>query len=103
MKFKLQWIFTLLLALSMQLSFAQEKTVTGVVSDGSGPVPGANVVVKGTKSGVQTDFDGKYTIKAKAGEVLVISYTGKKVAKISVTAASTYNVSLKDDVEGEKK
>jgi hypothetical protein len=39
--------FTLLLALSMQLCFAQEKTVTGVVSDASGPLPGANVIVKG--------------------------------------------------------
>lgn len=53
----------------MQFSFAQEKTVSGVVSDASGPIPGANVVVKGTKNGVQTDFDGKYAIKAKVGDV----------------------------------
>jgi hypothetical protein len=43
------WILTLLIALSMQFSFAQEKTVSGVVSDSSGPLPGVNVVVKGTK------------------------------------------------------
>jgi hypothetical protein len=57
----------------MQFSFAQEKTVTGVVSDKTGPIPGANVVVKGTTRSTQTDFDGKYSIKAKAGEVLLIS------------------------------
>ena len=98
MRSKFKWIFTLLVAFTMQFSFAQEKTVTGLVSDELGPIAGANVVVEGTTRGTTTDFDGKYTIKAKQGEVLVISYTGKKVAKISVTAASSYNVSLKDDV-----
>ena len=64
MRSKFKWIFTLLLALSMQFSFAQEKTVTGVVSDESGPLPGASVIVKGTKRGTQTDVDGKYSLKA---------------------------------------
>jgi TonB-linked SusC/RagA family outer membrane protein len=94
MKLKLQWIFTLLLALSMQFSFAQEKTVTGVVSDGSGPVPGANVVVKGTKSGVQTDFDGKYTIKAKTGDILVFSFVGMADGSAKVGASNSINIKL---------
>jgi hypothetical protein len=47
----------------MQFSFAQEKVIKGVVSDSSGPIPGVNVVVKGTKVGIQTDFDGKFSIK----------------------------------------
>ena len=98
MRSKFKWIFTLLVAFTMQFSFAQEKTVTGVVSDELGPIAGANVVVEGTTRGTTTDFDGKYTIKAKQGEVLVFSYTGKKTAKITVAAASAYNVSLKDDV-----
>jgi hypothetical protein len=67
MRSKFKWILTLLIALSMQFSFAQQKTVSGVVSDSSGPVPGVNVVVKGTKSGVQTNMDGRYSIKAKTG------------------------------------
>ncbi|MCF6130845.1 SusC/RagA family TonB-linked outer membrane protein [Flavobacterium wongokense] len=96
MRSKFKWIFTLLLALSLQFSFAQEKTVTGVVSDKSGPLPGANVVVKGTTRSAQTDFDGKYSIKAKAGEVLVISFTGYNDSTVSVGAASSYNVSLKE-------
>ena len=47
MRSKFKWIFALLVALSMQFSFAQEKTVTGTVSDDKGALPGANVVVKG--------------------------------------------------------
>jgi TonB-dependent SusC/RagA subfamily outer membrane receptor len=94
MKFKIKWIYTLLLALSMQFSFAQEKTVSGVVSDGTGPIPGANVVIKGTKNGVQTDFDGKYSIKAKIGDVLVITFVGMQDATAKVGTSNTINVKL---------
>lgn len=99
MRSKFKWIFTLLVAFTMQFSFAQEKTVTGVVSDELGPIAGANVVVEGTTRGTTTDFDGNYTIKAKKGEVLVISYTGKLTVKVAVAAANSYNVSLKDDLK----
>ena len=94
MRLKFKWIYTLLLALSMQFSFSQEKTVSGVVSDGTGPVPGANVIVKGTKNGVQTDFDGKYAIKAKVGDVLVITFVGMQDATAKVGASNTINVKL---------
>jgi TonB-linked SusC/RagA family outer membrane protein len=94
MRSKFKWIFTLLLALSMQFSFAQEKTVTGVVSDKTGPLPGANVVVKGTTKSAQTDFDGKYSIKAKAGEVLVISFVGMLDKSVTVGTANNYSVVL---------
>lgn len=96
MRSKFKWIFTLLLALSMQFSFAQEKTVTGVVSDKTGPIPGANVVVKGTKRSTQTDFDGKYAIKASQGEVLVITFTGYANSTVTVGSANSYNVTLKE-------
>jgi TonB-linked SusC/RagA family outer membrane protein len=94
MKLKFKWIYTLLLALSMQFSFAQEKTVSGVVSDASGPIPGANVVVKGTKNGVQTDFDGKFAIKAKVGDVLMVSFVGMQDASSKVGASNTVNFKL---------
>ncbi len=99
MRSKFKWIFTLLLAFSMQFSFAQEKTVTGVVTDKLGPLPGANVVVKGTTNGVQTDFDGKYSIKAKSGDVLEVSFTGYNAKSITVGASSTYNVVLEEGVQ----
>ena len=69
MKTKLKWVVTLLLALVVQISFAQEKTVSGTVSDSSGSLPGVSVLVKGTKTGTETDFNGKYTIKAKTGDI----------------------------------
>lgn len=60
MKTKFSGILTLLLAFVVQLTFAQEKTVSGTVSDESGlPLPGVNIIVKGTTNGTQTDFDGK--------------------------------------------
>jgi len=96
MRSKFKWIFTLLLALSMQFSFAQEKTVSGVVSEGNLPLPGANVLVKGTKNGVQTDFDGKYSIKAKAGDVLVFSFVGMAETTATVGASNTINITMKD-------
>jgi TonB-linked SusC/RagA family outer membrane protein len=96
MRLQIKWIYTLLLAMVMQFSFAQEKTVSGVVSDGAGPVPGANVIVKGTKNGVQTDFDGKYSIKAKVGDVLVITFVGMQDASVKVGASNTINVKLQE-------
>ena len=94
MRSKFKWIFTLIVALTMQLSFSQEKTVTGTVSDASGTLPGANVVVKGTKLGVETDVDGKYSIKAKQGDVLVVSFVGMQDKFVTVSAASSYNVKM---------
>ena len=98
MRSKFKWIFSLLMALSMQFAFAQERTITGTVSDGAGPVPGVNVQVKGTKVGVQTGFDGKYSIKAKTGDVLVYSFVGMKEATANVSTSSNVNVRM--DQEG---
>ncbi len=86
----------------MQFSFAQEKTVTGVVSDGSGPLPGANVVVQGSKAGTQTDVDGKYSIKAKAGDVLVFSFVGMTETTAKVGSSNTVNVKMQDGVKLEE-
>ena len=94
MKSSFKWIFTLLMVLSVHVSFAQERIVTGVVSDELGPVAGATVVVKGTSQGTTTDFDGNFSIKAKKGDVLQVSYVGSK-QEITVGDQSVYNVKLK--------
>jgi TonB-linked SusC/RagA family outer membrane protein len=99
MRLKFKWIFSLLLALSMQFVFAQEKTITGVVSDGNGTLPGANVLIKGSKSGVQTDFDGKYSLKAKTGDVLVFSFVGMLPTTRVVGSATSINVKLQDEAK----
>jgi len=82
----------------MQFSFAQQKTVTGVVSDAMGPLAGANVVVQGTTNGTTTDFDGNYTIQAKQGDVLEITYTGMKKATATVGASNVVNVTMQEDI-----
>jgi TonB-linked SusC/RagA family outer membrane protein len=97
MKTKFKGILTLLLAFVVHITFAQEKTVSGTVSDNSGTLPGVSVVVKGTSAGTQTDFDGKYTIVAKQGDILSFSYMGYKTIEQSVTASNTMDVSLQQD------
>ncbi len=94
MRSKYKWIMTLLVAFSMHLSFAQEKTITGVVTDVTGTLPGVNVGVKGSKTGVQTDLDGKYSIKAKTGDVLVFSFVGMTETTKTVGASNTVNVKM---------
>ena len=94
MRSKFKWIYTLVLALTLQFSYAQEKTISGVVSDGTVPIPGANVVVKGTKKGVQTDFDGKYSIKAKSGDILVVSFVGMQDISAKVGTSNSLNFKL---------
>lgn len=99
MRSKFKWIFSLLMALSMQFAFAQDRTITGTVSDATGPVPGVNVTVKGTKVGVQTGFDGKYSIKAKTGDVLVYSFVGMSDTSRPVGTTSVVNVSMQDSAK----
>jgi TonB-linked SusC/RagA family outer membrane protein len=73
------------------------QTVTGVVSDADGVLPGVSVNVKDTSTGVETDFDGKYTIKAKEGDILIFSYLGFKTEEKTVGASNVINVILEED------
>ncbi len=73
------------------------RTITGVVMDSYYPVPGASVVVKGTSRGTQTDFDGKFSIQAKEGEQLVVSYVGMKNKIVSINNSNNINLILEED------
>ncbi|MEL1243070.1 carboxypeptidase-like regulatory domain-containing protein [Flavobacterium sp. DGU11] len=75
------------------------KIITGTVLDEQHmPIPGANVKVKGNLApGVQTDFDGLFSIKAKDGDVLVIEFIGMKTLTIKVSENGKYSVVMKDD------
>ena len=97
MRTKLKGMLTLLLAMVVQVSFAQEKTVSGTVTEVSGPLPGVSVSIKGTAKGTETDFDGKYSIKAKTGAVLVFSYVGYTEVEKVVGNATTINVTMLQD------
>ena len=76
---------------------AQEKTVTGQVTDSSGPLPGVSIVLKGTSTGTETDFDGNYTIKAQQGTVLVFSFLGMQTVEKIVGASNRIDVKLSED------
>ena len=95
MRTKFSGILTLLLALVVQLTFAQQKTITGTVTDDTGlPLPGANVIIKGTSSGTQSDFDGLYSISASVGQTLTFSYVGFDTKEIKVGNQNSINVTL---------
>ena len=95
---KLRSTLTLLLVLIAHISFAQQKTISGNVSDQDGlPLPGVNVLLKGTSTGTQTDFDGNYSIQAAQGDVLVFSFIGLETKEYTVGSVNTINVTLGDD------
>ena len=61
------------------------------------PLPGANVLVKGTTNGTQTDFDGNYTIEADSNATLVFSYLGFATQEVAIAGQTTINVVLSED------
>lgn len=98
MRISLSSILVLLFLLFGGSAFAQEIEVTGTLTDPKGmPLLGANVVIKNTKIGVLTDFNGKYSIDAELGDVLVFSYLGFKTQEIEVQDA-VINVALEKNV-----
>ncbi|MGY5848259.1 SusC/RagA family TonB-linked outer membrane protein [Salegentibacter sp. HM20] len=95
-------ILTAVLAVfQMTILFAQQRTVSGQVSseaDGM-PLPGVNVLVKGTNQGTVTDFDGNYSIDVNEGAVLVFSSLGFERREVTVGNQSTIDVRLQEDLE----
>lgn len=78
----------------------QAKKITGSVMDAqSEPVIGASVLVKGTGTGAVTDLNGKFTVEAKLGDVLEISYVGYKTVTVKVTNATNFVVRMEDDAQ----
>ena len=98
MKNKLKYRLLLGLVMVFNLSFSQDFTVTGVVSGDNDnmPLPGVSVIIKGTSTGVQTDFDGEYMINVEKGSVLVYSFLGMKTQEV-VVESSVINVVLAED------
>ncbi|MFQ3305616.1 MAG: TonB-linked SusC/RagA family outer membrane protein [Polaribacter sp.] len=84
--------FTFLLGSAV---YAQK--VTGTVTEGSAALPGVSIQVKGSNSGTETDFDGKYSINASAGDVLVFNYLGYKKEERTVGSEAVININLTQD------
>lgn len=74
------------------------QTISGIVSDNSGPLPGVNVLVKGTTNGAQTNFDGEYELNNVSSDaVLVFSFVGYKTQEVNVGGRSTIDITLAED------
>jgi len=102
MKHNLRMILLVsILFCTVQITFAQEKQISGTVTskaDGL-PLPGVNIIVDGTTTGAQTNFDGYYTITASVGDVLNFSFLGMTSVKQTVGTSSTIDVQLEEDAE----
>tara|TARA_R110002020_G_scaffold296658_1_gene512245 strand:- start:5981 stop:8986 length:3006 start_codon:yes stop_codon:yes gene_type:complete len=101
MKSKITMCFAIGLLFLTQLAMAQQKTITGTVVDQSGlALPGVNIILSGTSTGTQTDFDGNYSISASPGQVLMFSFVGLKQVKRTVQAGEVViNLTMELDSE----
>ena len=98
MRTKFNGFLTLILALVVQISFAQEKNITGTVTDGEGiPLLGATVLVVDSNRGTSTDFDGNFALSVTPGETVEVSFVGYSSTSFKVDAKSNYNVTLTED------
>ncbi|WP_375325511.1 SusC/RagA family TonB-linked outer membrane protein [Flagellimonas sp. GZD32] len=100
MKAKNYWLSLLLLVCVFTTALAQEKNVTGTVTDQDGlPLPGVSILVVGTNNGAQSDFDGNYNITASVGQVLRFSYIGQKTVERTIGNSTTLNIQMEADTQ----
>lgn len=98
-------VLVLLLSIGLQKSTAQVTLgpaieVQGVVTDDQGqPLPGVNVILKGTQKGTTTDMDGRYAISVPSKAVLVYSYLGFQIKEVPVEGRQKIDIVLQTDLE----
>ncbi len=95
-------LLTILLLLCVAFTVsAQNVEIKGVVVSGTDdfPLPGVNVVVKGTTNGTMTDMDGQFTLSAPAGSILTFSYIGFRALEVTADASRVMNITLQEDTE----
>lgn len=96
MKSIIQLCIALLVMFQLQ---AQQLNLSDIVTDSGGyPLPGVNIIIKGTSFGTQTGFDGKFTIQARKGDLLIFSFVGMKTTQVKVRKKRILNVIMEDDV-----
>lgn len=98
---KKEWLIALFMMLFSiyNVSAQQAGTVTGkITSDKDGmPLPGVNILVKGSSTTASTGFDGEYSISAKPTDVLIFSYVGYETKELTVSNQTQINYALKED------
>ena len=86
------------LVLSFNAISAQQKTINGTVTSEDGlPLPGVNIVVRGTTQGTQSDFDGRYTIRAEEYSIIMFSYLGFLTVEEQVGNRTVINIVMTED------
>ncbi|MEO6168276.1 MAG: carboxypeptidase-like regulatory domain-containing protein, partial [Chitinophagales bacterium] len=92
----------LLLVLTWQASFAQNRLITGTVKDNNGEaIIGSSIIVKGSNTGTYTDVDGNYSLAVPSNATtLVFKYLGYKSKEVPISATNVVNVDLEEDVLG---
>jgi TonB-linked SusC/RagA family outer membrane protein len=98
---KVLLVFVITLFVNISVNAQNGQVVTGTVTaieDGSA-LPGVSILVKGTTTGVSTDFDGNYSIEVPANAVLVFSFVGETTQEIAVNGRSVINVVMKASAE----
>lgn len=101
LKIKRQLLTVCLLMLPLTFSlFAQTSSpleVQGQITDGTSPIPGATVLIKGEQRGAVSDFNGHFKITAQPTDTLVISYIGYAIVEEPVNNRTTINITMQDD------
>src|SRR4026209_711212 len=88
-------LLTFFFSLMMLVVQAQQRQISGTVTDGKGsPVASATVAVKGSKTSTLTADNGSFTIAAKDGDVLVFSAISFETTEVKITSESTYSVTM---------
>ena len=95
-------LYTLLLIfLLIEISaFAQKISIEGTVrTSGGESLPGSTVIIKGSASGVTANMDGKFSIQAQPGEILVVSFIGYETQEIPVSNQSVIDIVMKESAQ----
>ena len=94
------FIFTLMLIIPLTL-FAQEKSITGLVTDSKTgePLIGVSVTLEGTSTGTVTDIDGRFSLKTPTNSTLRVIYMGYITQTVKVGNQSNVNIKLSEDTQ----
>lgn len=94
------FLLELLLNLGLTALYGQQQTISGKVTDyNNQPLPGVNVLIKGSTEGTVTNLDGDYTIQAEYGDVLIYSFIGFLSEQITIGSNTTINITLIEDIQ----
>lgn len=89
-----------LFMLSSVFIYGQSKSISGIVSDADGNgLPGVNIIIEGTSTGIQSDLDGSYNLNAAPGDIIAFTFLGMQSQRITVGADNVYNIILQEDSE----